>query len=268
MDWRTDKQLFEDIFSNQRAIADQKSYRASREEAFARDRAVGRGHLVLNPDLKVIDPMDCEGMIIRKDNKEYRVVVDPAMKGMKDKDTGEVKAGFWLEPSPPFTYQVLPVTDFSQSLHNQHALMAKSVVNRVEPMDIPTSELFKEETEHMNVFSADVIMASQEKASLVDEIIKAAWPKLVDAWLMYYQRMERLDRSVPHAPSGRTQSVIPRSHWDTSEIKRRRREVRGQLDEMLLNIPSQVRLDTQQEALDIHMKELEWCDCTSCKEAR
>jgi len=102
-DWRSDKDLFNDIMMNALPPG-QALYKSDRDAAVKDDRKNKRGHLILNPDLDT-HGMDVEGMIIGRSGEghegdEYRVVVDPAMKGMKDKDTGEMKAGFWLKHQP------------------------------------------------------------------------------------------------------------------------------------------------------------------------
>jgi len=113
MDWRTDKELFNFIMMNNTPPG-QALYKSDREAARKDDINNNRGFLVVNPDLDT-QGLDVDGLIIKRpgeehEGEEYRVVIDPNMKGMKDPETGEVRAGFWLKPFP--SMQILPIVPF------------------------------------------------------------------------------------------------------------------------------------------------------------
>lgn len=89
-------------------IVHQVQFRKDRNAAREDDIKNSRGFLILNPDIDTFG-LDVEGLVINRageehEGKEYRVVFDPAMKGMKDKETGGICAGFWLEAMKPFNF--------------------------------------------------------------------------------------------------------------------------------------------------------------------
>ena len=116
MDWRTTQELLVEIQKQKRRIDSQKHWKEHNEEARKDDLNNNRGFLVLNPDLDFGD-YDPDGLIVVNpddDNgHEYRVVIDPAMKGMKDPETGDLRAGFWLAPLKPFSAIIPPLLDIS-----------------------------------------------------------------------------------------------------------------------------------------------------------
>ncbi len=57
--------------------------------------------LIINPDIDLSAIGDVHGMIVKKEGIEYRVIVDPLLRGMVDEETGEARAGFWLAPQAP-----------------------------------------------------------------------------------------------------------------------------------------------------------------------
>lgn len=94
-----------------KALADlasihQMQFRKDREAARRDDIENSRGFLILNPDINT-EGVDVEGLVVTRkekehEGKEYRVVFDPSMEGMRDKETGKICTGFWLEPMKPF----------------------------------------------------------------------------------------------------------------------------------------------------------------------
>lgn len=71
-----------------------------RKKMHAEDRKKGRGMLMLNPD--AINTDEWAGRITEKDGKEFRIVAEPALRGMRVKDesgqeTDVPVAGFWFE---------------------------------------------------------------------------------------------------------------------------------------------------------------------------
>lgn len=106
-DWRSDKDLFTDIMMNTLPPG-QAHWKKDKQAAIEDDQKNRRGHLILNPDLDT-QGIDVEGLIIGRpgeehEGEEYRVIFDPALKGMKDLETGEIRAGFWLKPQPPIDF--------------------------------------------------------------------------------------------------------------------------------------------------------------------
>lgn len=165
-DWRSDKDLLHDIMMNALPPG-QALYQKDRDAAVEDDRKNKRGYLILNPDLDTYG-LDVEGLIIGRPGEEhkgeeYRVVVDPAMKGMKDPDTGEIRAGFWLKhqsfdplsPIIPFA-----VADITERFHRQHASMARPLVTQVQPLEYPQMALFDLE-EDENMPEGEVVMRQQ-----------------------------------------------------------------------------------------------------------
>ena len=75
----------------------QKQFLEDRKSAYADDTRNGRGYLAINPDSDLRDK-DIHGLVIEHGGKEYRVVVDEMLRGMKDKTTGETITGWWIAP--------------------------------------------------------------------------------------------------------------------------------------------------------------------------
>jgi hypothetical protein len=80
-------------------------WREDREACLKDDRENNRGTLLVNPEIEAAEHM--EGSVIEKDGVEYRVIVDDAMRGMRDKDGG-VRFGYYAKPLPPISLAQLP----------------------------------------------------------------------------------------------------------------------------------------------------------------
>jgi hypothetical protein len=252
MDWRSDKDLLHDIMMNALPPG-QMLYKKDRDAAIKDDQENKRGHLILNPDLDTAG-LDVEGMIIGRpgeehEGDEYRVVVDPAMKGMKDQETGEMKAGFWLKHQP--ILPILPMVpfkmhDITERLNREHAMMKKVAVD-LEPYAYPSMKLFD--------------MGEDEYTE------DAGLAKAYEAWLKYYREMEAIDRLHQHnsGHDGRKE-VIPTG---TSKAKKKAYDIqKATVDQACLGISASTKRAGQTAASNDFDKELTWCECSVCKEAR
>lgn len=101
----------------------QQEYKDDRGKATKDDREKKRGYLILNPELDGVK--DLEGMVVTRNREpyydtEYRVVIDPALKGLTRSDTGGMQSGYWLEPQKEFDLAMLPhVIPGNESAHTK-----------------------------------------------------------------------------------------------------------------------------------------------------
>ena len=123
--------------------------------------------------------------------------------------------------------------DITEEFHKQHASMARPIVDKVEPMPMPTSRLFDDDNNRIGSLRPENILVSKEKLELVDainraksltEMIEEDWLKnFKNVWLCqfteemardrdryneivyiykeYYDKSEQLDRDYPHGPA-------------------------------------------------------------------
>jgi hypothetical protein len=89
------------------ASSPQAMWRLDRDKARAEDRRLDRGMLILNPEIlesQGIGEAVVVGGVVSHDGHEYRVHVDPELRGLRDKN-GCVRAGFYLK-TPPLLFPV------------------------------------------------------------------------------------------------------------------------------------------------------------------
>lgn len=79
-----------------------------REACIKEDREKGRGTLTMNPEVEGAAKM--RGTITERNGIEYRVLIDEALRGVRDKD-GSTRMGYWVDPLPPLKpiIEMLPI---------------------------------------------------------------------------------------------------------------------------------------------------------------
>lgn len=271
-DWRTDKDLLADL-GRRIAPTAQQLWRQDIEAARADDVANKRGHLILNPDLDT-GHLDIGGCIVVRPGEgeggEYRVIIDQALKGMKDPKTGEIRAGYWLRFQEPL--QILPMVPFMKGVHDitarvheQHSKMAK-VAPKLEPMSYPTT----------TVFDFDDAAPVETIDEMVDNVITEAFVGIeekvkrgYEAWLDYYRKAENLDRIHPHLPARRgfrevTTQGVRKSPGYSKALK----QLSIERNILMEGIDRQIQKQCQEAASKDFDAELEPCECDACRRFR
>lgn len=87
------------------------SYLRDPEAGRKEDIEKNRGHLIINPEFS--DTASMEGDIAEKDGKEYRIVLDENLRGMRNKD-GTTPFGYWLDPLPPIKLPPIQMSEKDQ----------------------------------------------------------------------------------------------------------------------------------------------------------
>ena len=304
-DWRTDFELLANL-TRRMSPNHQEQWRTDPEAARKDDIKNKRGHLIINPDLEVGD-LDLEGCIVVRPGEdeggEYRIIIDQALKGVRNMETGEIRAGYWLRHQPPL--QILPIVQFppgvgsgmydiTERIHEQHSKMAK-ITPKLEPMAMPTSALFDEEwanpepevfigprkqvvvdsvkfgveDKNKNRFDPKTILASQAKKDLVIEIENAMYRRCHKAWMDYYEAAENLDRIHPHFPARKgfrevTTAGVNKSKGYHEALKL----LKIECDKQIHDAKPEILKEARKHADHQFSKELEHCECDMCRKAR
>lgn len=92
------------MFSVMEPILAQQRFKNDRLNETLKDQRKGRGKLLLNPEHPAFQGSDLEGAVIVCDGKEYRIIFDDLLRGMRIKDlagneTDQVHPGFWVDGS-------------------------------------------------------------------------------------------------------------------------------------------------------------------------
>jgi len=262
----------------------QHQWREDEKAARADDVANKRGHLILNPDLDT-GPNDFEGCIVVRPGEgeggEYRVIIDQALKGMKDPETGEIRAGYWLRHQEPL--KILPLVPFMKGAHDitarfheQHSKMAK-ITPKLEPMEFPTTALFDlDEDEWSNPEPQVIVVPPETINEMVDNVIAEAFIGIeaevkcsYDAWLDYYRKAENLDRIHQHLPARRGfREVTTAGVRQNPGYRLALKQLSADRAALMRGIDAQIQKQCKEAASKDFDSELEHCPCTQCERAR
>ncbi len=99
----------EEAMESVRHLGQRVKWREDREACRKDDLEKRRGTLILNPELEGAENMS--GTVTEKYGIEYRVIADDALRGARG-DGGEIRGGYWVDPTPPVVLPPIAMPDF------------------------------------------------------------------------------------------------------------------------------------------------------------
>ena len=114
--------------------------------------------------------------------------------------------------------------------------------------------------------SPEVILASPEKAALVEDIRKAMFDRCYEAWMDYHRKMEEIDRAHQHYPAltGR-KGVLP---GRTPAIKTAYKRLCREREALTAGADEDIEREADKLAGRDFDRELKHCECSVCKKFR